>query len=209
MEPVCGLSLGILSDDLTKEPLPDPMLFIPRVEGQGDLLEQAGFRWDSATDGFIKHIKIRFIHDFIRFFNPAPTQIPDFNGDGSYLQGIIKTPEINLLPGGGVGHFKGAFFDLPICLNPQPVDCPLQFRETGILQSSKHLANHKGIGFRVLHHPFDDVQGRCLGFLACPAPFAHPVAAFEVPEGSVTLANHSRKADHFCIGANLQADHPP
>ena len=49
MEPVCGLSLGILSDDLTKEPLPDPMLFIPRVEGQGDLLEQAGFRWDSAT----------------------------------------------------------------------------------------------------------------------------------------------------------------
>ena len=141
------------------------MLFIPRVESQSDLLEQAGFFRDSTTDGFIKHIEIIFIHDFIGFFNPAPAQIANFNRDGSNLQGIIKAPEVNLLTGWNIGHFKGAFFDFPIRLNPKPVDCPLQFRETAILQGSEHFTNHKGIGFRVLHHSFDDVQGRGFGFL--------------------------------------------
>ena len=85
MELICGVPLGILAGDFPKEPLPDPVLFIPRVEGQGDLLEQAGFFRDSATDTFIKHIEIIFIGDFIGFFNPAPTQIPsgDHQGPGS------------------------------------------------------------------------------------------------------------------------------
>ena len=122
---------------------------------------------------------------------------------------IIKAPEVNLLTGWNIGHFKGAFFDFPISLNPKPVDCPLQFRETAILQGSEHFTNHKGIGFRVLHHPLDDVQGRGFGFLACSAPFANPVTAFEVPESGVAFANHFRKADHLCLGVNLQADHPP
>ena len=165
MEFVCGVSLGILAGDLTKEPLPDPVFFIPRVEGQRDLLEQAGFRWNSTTDGFIKHIKIRFIHDFVCFLNPAPAQITNFNGDGSNLQGIIKAPEIDFLAGWLIGHFKGAFLDLPICLNPKAVDCPFQFSETGIFQGSEHLTNNKGIGFRVFHHSLDDVQGRGFGFL--------------------------------------------
>ena len=79
MEFVCGVPLGIFTGDFPEEPLPDPMLFIPRVEGQRDLLEQAGFFRDSTTDGFIQHIKISFIHDFVCFFNPAPAQIANFN----------------------------------------------------------------------------------------------------------------------------------
>ena len=209
MELICGVSLGILAGNLSKEPLPDPVLFIPRVEGQGDLLEQAGFFRDSATDTFIKHIEIIFIGDFIGFFNPAPTQITNFNRDGSNLQGIIKAPEVNLLTGGGIGHFKRAFLHFPISLNPKPVDCPLQFCETAIFQGSEHFANHKGIGFRVLHHPLDDVQGRGFGFLACTAPLTNPVAPFEVPKGLVPFAHHFRKADHLGLGVNLQVDHPP
>ena len=209
MEFVCGIPLGILAGDLTEEPLPDPVFFIPRVEGQRDLLEQAGFRWNSTTDGFIKHIKIRFIHDFVCFLNPAPAQITNFNGDGSNLQGIIKAPEIDFLAGWLIGHFKGAFLDLPICLNPKPVDCPFQFSKTGIFQGSEHLTNNKGVGFRVFHHSLDDVQGRGFGFLGSTGTLAHPVTAFEVPEGGVTFAHHFRKADHLCLGVNLQADHPP
>ena len=79
MELVCGVPLGILAGDLPEEAFPDPMLFVPRVECQRDLLEQAGFFRDSTTDGFIQHIKISFIHDFVCFFNPAPAQKPYFN----------------------------------------------------------------------------------------------------------------------------------
>ena len=79
MEFVCGVPLGILAGDFSEEPLSDPMLFVPRVEGQRDLLEQARFFRDSTTDGFIQHIEIRFIHNFVCFFNPAPAQIANFN----------------------------------------------------------------------------------------------------------------------------------
>ena len=65
------------------------------------------------------------------------------------------------------------------------------------------------IGFRVLHHPFDDVQGRGLGFLGSTASLTHPVTAFEVPEGSVTLTNYFRKVNPLGLWANLQVDHPP
>ena len=33
METVCGVPLGILAGNLSKEPLSDPVFFIPRVEG--------------------------------------------------------------------------------------------------------------------------------------------------------------------------------
>ena len=79
MELVCGIPLGILAGDLPEEAFPDPMLLVPRVECQRDLLEQARFFRDSTTDGFIQHIEIRFIHNFVCFFNPAPAQIANFN----------------------------------------------------------------------------------------------------------------------------------
>ena len=43
-----------------KKPLFYPVMFIPRVQCQGDLLEKPRTSWDGSTDGFIQHIKIIF-----------------------------------------------------------------------------------------------------------------------------------------------------
>lgn len=96
-----------------EKPLFYPVPLVPRVKGQSKLLEQR--RRHLTSDRFVYGIEITLVHDFVRFLNPAPAQIPVLNGDRGDFIRIVKPSEVYRLSCPAVNDFQGRFFRCPVC----------------------------------------------------------------------------------------------
>ena len=174
-----------------------PVLLIPRVERQRDLLEQR--RCAFAADGFIQRVEVALVHDFVGFFNPHPAQHAALRGDGGQFQWIIHAAKVDFLPRRLVGDFQRAFLPAPERLHLQAVNRPEKLCEAAVAQGAVRFADDQQVCAWVLHHAVDEIQCRRGAFLACAAAFAHAVAPREAPERAVAAPDDIRQVDSRLI----------
>ena len=166
----------------------------PRIEGQGGLLKQRR-RHQSAGDGQIQLIKIRFPGNLEGFLHPDPAQHAPLHRGGGQLFHIVHTPEQDSLPGGQIHQLQRLPPGTPQMLHLQPPDRPAQLGIGAVRVRTADLPHHQQIGFWVFHQVINKPQRRRRGFFGAFAALDDPIPQGTIPKRPVSASDDFRQRD--------------